>query len=437
MHLWALVWCSASALIVPRVTRHRQRFGATAYSEEALAFIEEKAALDLARSLETVELASSSTVFVRTAVAPSRSPPLILVHGFDSSALEFRRLMPALEARGVEAYALDVLGWGLTVPKAGVTVAEKRAQLGEFMDAVIGKGRKVTLVGASLGGAICIDSFCDDSARVESIALIDPQCLIDGTPPVPRPLARWGVRVLASWPLRSAANRMAYADKSLATDDAIRVGLLHTKRVGWEDDAIEWLLGGGYSVSSQVSKLRETPTLVLWGEDDGILPPADNLPRLGELLPDALVQIVADCGHVPHLEQPEQTADALAAFVSTGRVEGVVAAASAWPPARAAAPAAASLFVATASDDAPPRAYDWTILSRGPPPRRSPPRPTADDDVVTVRWGSPLTIAGLLFFVPLFSSELFFAISRQFICSSRQLALADLCTPIISPNASP
>jgi len=30
-------------------------------------------------------------------------PALVLVHGFDSSALEFRRLLPELERRGVRA----------------------------------------------------------------------------------------------------------------------------------------------------------------------------------------------------------------------------------------------------------------------------------------------------------------------------------------------
>ena len=52
--------------------------------------------------------------------------------------------------------------------------------------------------------------------------------------------------------MRSVANQMAYYDTdTLATDDAIRVGLLHCMRSGWEDDSIAWLLGGGYSVSSQ------------------------------------------------------------------------------------------------------------------------------------------------------------------------------------------
>lgn len=36
--------------------------------------------------------------------------PIVMLHGFDSSSLEFRRLLPKLEAAGAEAYAVDVLG---------------------------------------------------------------------------------------------------------------------------------------------------------------------------------------------------------------------------------------------------------------------------------------------------------------------------------------
>lgn len=37
-----------------------------------------------------------------------------MLHGFDSSLLEFRRLLPKLEDLGAEVYAVDVLGWGFT-----------------------------------------------------------------------------------------------------------------------------------------------------------------------------------------------------------------------------------------------------------------------------------------------------------------------------------
>jgi len=82
--------------------------------------------------------------------------------------------------------------------------------------------------------------------------------------------------------------------------------------------------------------------------------------------------------------------------------------------------------------DAPPVAAPSSFSAARPTTtRRASSSPEAADTTVTVRWTSPITILGLLFFVPLFSSEFFFAISRQFICGSRVLAIADLCRPVI------
>ena len=38
----------------------------------------------------------------------------MMVHGFDSSCLEYRRLGPKLSALGIDVYAVDLLGWGYT-----------------------------------------------------------------------------------------------------------------------------------------------------------------------------------------------------------------------------------------------------------------------------------------------------------------------------------
>ena len=40
--------------------------------------------------------------------------PIVLLHGFDSSALEFRRLFPLLREAGATAYAVDLVGWGFS-----------------------------------------------------------------------------------------------------------------------------------------------------------------------------------------------------------------------------------------------------------------------------------------------------------------------------------
>lgn len=70
---------------------------------------------------ESVADGAIGTNFVRTIDPEAGSKnnvegedPILMLHGFDSSLLEFRRLMPKLGELGAEAYAVDVLGWGFT-----------------------------------------------------------------------------------------------------------------------------------------------------------------------------------------------------------------------------------------------------------------------------------------------------------------------------------
>lgn len=275
-----------------------------------------------------------TATYARTASPAAQGvPPVVLLHGFDSSCLEFRRLLPELEALGVEAYALDIFGWGFadTTNATGVGVAAKRAHLLSFQQRVL-QGRPMTLVAVSLGAAVVVDFYAAHPDAVASTVLVDPQCMIDGTPAVPQRFARTGIKVLGSWPLRSVANQLAYYDTAtLATDDAIRVGLLHCLRPGWEDDSIAWLLGGGYSVSAQVPRLASLPScLILWGRQDEIIPPADYLPKFVAALPASFegsesgsgFRWVEACGHSPHLEQPKVLAAAIRATLDGQPVAG-------------------------------------------------------------------------------------------------------------------
>lgn len=47
-------------------------------------------------------------------VVQGHGPPVLLIHGFGASADYFRRLLPALAAEGYSAYAVDLLGLGLS-----------------------------------------------------------------------------------------------------------------------------------------------------------------------------------------------------------------------------------------------------------------------------------------------------------------------------------
>lgn len=149
--------------------------------------------------------------------------------------------------------------------------------------------------------------------------LIDAQGFIEGIGPMaslPRPLAALGVKVLRTQALRQAANKVAYFDKGrYATDDAMRIGRLHTFMPGWEDANVAFMRSGGYSIASRIGSVAQE-TLVLWGRDDEILDPKLYAQRFQDTLPSGRLVWVDKCGHCPHLEQPSFTADQILSFAA-------------------------------------------------------------------------------------------------------------------------
>lgn len=244
--------------------------------------------------------------------------PLILVHGFDSSCLEYRRLGPKLAALGIDTYAVDLLGWGFSQLK-GVNTFSAQAKvdaLAGFWNAV-GDGKPVCVAGASLGGAATIEYAAAYPNIVKGCVLIDAQGFVDGVGPMaklPKFLAEAGVQVLKSVPLRNSANNMSYFDtEQYATEDALKVGRLHCLQDGWSDALVSFMLSGGFSPSAKVATI-ECPSLVLWGRQDKILE-IDFAQKFIDTLPNAELKWIEDCGHVPHLEKSETTAEEIANFL--------------------------------------------------------------------------------------------------------------------------
>ncbi len=56
------------------------------------------------------------------------------------------------------------------------------------------------------------------------------------------------------------------------------------------------------NLEARLGKIR-VPTLLVWGKDDRITPP-EIAERFRALLPDAHLELIANCGHAPMLEQP-------------------------------------------------------------------------------------------------------------------------------------
>jgi pimeloyl-ACP methyl ester carboxylesterase len=58
----------------------------------------------------------------------------------------------------------------------------------------------------------------------------------------------------------------------------------------------------------------QAPTLVLCGEDDGMVPP-DNSRDIALRIPDSKLVLIPQCGHLPMLEKPGEVATEVFAFI--------------------------------------------------------------------------------------------------------------------------
>lgn len=237
-------------------------------------------------------------------------PPLLLLHGFDSSFLEFRRLAPLL-AGGATLLIPDLFGFGFTPRPAdgdysprGV-LAHLEALLAEVA-ARLGP-QPLGLIGASMGGAVAVELSRRQPARIQRLLLLAPAGLTGRPMPLPPLLDALGVRFLGLPGVRRSLCRTAFADPAASVGPAEEeIASLHLATPGWADSLRRFARSGGFAGCGEPLPIQ--PLEVLWGADDRILRAPQKKAALA-LLGDR-VQELTDCGHLPHLDQSERVAAA-------------------------------------------------------------------------------------------------------------------------------
>ena len=240
----------------------------------------------------------------------SGGTPFLLIHGFDSSLLEYRRLVPHLAAQN-ETWAVDLLGFGFTDRVTGIKFSpnEIKTHLYSFWKSLI--NQPVILLGTSMGGAAAIDFTLTYPEVVEKLILIDSAGLAGGSPMTKLmfpPLDYFATEILRNRKIRQSISKAAYKDKKFASQDALFCGALHLEMPNWSKALIAFTKSGGYQ-PFKVKQLEEIKqqTLILWGDSDKILGTKDAH-KFERAIPNSTLIWIKDSGHVPHLEQPQATA---------------------------------------------------------------------------------------------------------------------------------
>ena len=244
--------------------------------------------------------------------------PIVFLHGFDSSIFEFRRTIPIIAVER-EVWAIDLLGFGFTerLPDCPFSSVSIGTHLQAFWQTQI--QQPMILVGVSMGGAAAIEFTLNYPEAVHQLVLIDSAGFTQ--PPAMgkfliQPLGNLATKFLSNPNVRKSVSEKAYFDRSFVTADAQLCAALHLQMPRWSEALIAFTRSGGYgsvvvrgATGNRLSQIQQE-TLILWGKQDRILG-IEAAEKFQQNLPNARLQWIDNCGHVPHLEMAQITAQSI------------------------------------------------------------------------------------------------------------------------------
>jgi pimeloyl-ACP methyl ester carboxylesterase len=235
-------------------------------------------------------------------------PPLLLLHGFDSSHLEYRRLAPLLAERH-QLFIPDLHGFGFCPRPVGgrYTPEAVLVHLERVLEAVLERSGapRLGLIGASMGGAAAMELARRRPQQVERLLLLAPAGLSGQPMPVPPPLNQLGARFLGLPVIRRGLCRTAFAQPDRDVGPAeLEIASLHLACPNWAGALASFARSGGFGGSG--SPLPPQPVDVIWGHDDRILSRPQKQ-AVQSLLGERITELEG-CGHLPHIDQPTTVA---------------------------------------------------------------------------------------------------------------------------------
>jgi pimeloyl-ACP methyl ester carboxylesterase len=246
--------------------------------------------------------------------------PLILLHGVATDRRIWGLVMPQLAADH-RVVAVDLPGFGSSVPVGDGFELDQVAE--RIVRGLAGRGitGPFDLVGHSLGGGIAIALAAAHPRLVRRLVLVAPAGLRPFPATVSNLLAAGADAVLAARRGAVSLTDVWWGRKLLlaltAADGAELPPTLARQMVEASATAKRTAPALATITSADLRPLlaqTQMPLGVIWGEADRTVP-IRALDDLLEARPDAVVVRIADAGHVPMVESPEDFVAALETLI--------------------------------------------------------------------------------------------------------------------------
>jgi pimeloyl-ACP methyl ester carboxylesterase len=262
--------------------------------------------IDTHASAEHVRVGPSELYLLKSGTGPA----CLVLHGIEGNEgwLAFHDQL----SESHTVYAPSHPGYGHTDAPEWLTSVQHQAVFYNWFlqDAEL---NAVDLVGIGLGGWIAAEMAVMDSSRLRHLVLVDPTGI--------RP-EQAEIMDIFVYPWRQVIER-GFRDAQQSPEYQRIYGSTPIQEFGGIREAGRTMsmrmcfkpYMHNPSLQGMLEKVR-TPSLIVWGEDDEIVP-FECAQRYASAIPGARLQTLAECGHFAHLDQPQHLAAVVRDFVSS------------------------------------------------------------------------------------------------------------------------
>jgi pimeloyl-ACP methyl ester carboxylesterase len=253
-------------------------------------------------------------------LGPRDAPVIVLVHGFAASTHAWDGWVKALSSE-YRVVVLDLPGHGLT---RGPLV-DGRDGFAAVVDEVarnLGLVR-FTLGGNSMGGGVAWAYALAHPDRVKRLLLVDaagwPAEKAGGAAifsVMRTPVGRFLLKDIDTRPLIAQGLRAAYLNPKLVTPALVDRYAELARAPGHRDILLSLQSGPRREATAADLSRIHVPTLVLFGQDDRLIPAADGV-KFHKAIPGATLIVYPGVGHVPMEQIPQRSAADLKAWLET------------------------------------------------------------------------------------------------------------------------
>lgn len=231
---------------------------------------------------------------------------IVILHGWGSNSLRWQRVKELLEEKGIEALILDMPGFGIT--PSPDRLWSRDDYIGWVFQKVKEKNwHKFNLLGHSFGGGLSLKITTNFPEKVERLILCAPAIIRRKR--FKTYLFYWiaflGKKIFSLPGLKffqPYAQRLVYKLAG-SRDYYVADGIMKETMKKLHEERLENLL----------TKIK-TPTLIIWGEKDDVLPVKDAY-EIKEKIKNSELKIISKAKHSPHREVPEELAEIIINFL--------------------------------------------------------------------------------------------------------------------------